>query len=52
MPFAIKKHAWMLPFSAALRKHCIANRLLRVTPRPRAWQMMHATLCDVMELKK
>jgi len=27
----------------ALRNHCIALRLLRVTPRPRAWQRMLAT---------
>ena len=37
------KHASPRPFSAALRIHCIACRLLRVTPRPTARQTMLAT---------
>jgi hypothetical protein len=40
------------PISAALRKHCTARLLLRVTPRLRAWQIMLATSCATVKLKK
>ena len=46
------EHDWVCPISAALRIHCSARRLLRVTPRPRAWQIMLATSCDAIQLKK
>jgi hypothetical protein len=42
MPPAIIRHDAAMPLSAALRFHCIARRLLRVTPRLRAWQIMLA----------
>ena len=37
--------------SPALCIHVIACRLLRATPRPRAWQILLATSCDAVELK-
>ena len=43
MRAASAKHASGKPISADLRMHCIASRLLRVTPRPRAWQILLAT---------
>jgi len=46
MRTASRMHAPAWPISAALRIHYIARRLLRVTPRPRAWQIMLATSRD------
>jgi hypothetical protein len=43
---ASSKHASLRPRSAALRQHCTACRLLRVTPRPRAWHTVLATSYD------
>jgi hypothetical protein len=40
------------PFSAALRIHFIARRLLRMTPHSRAAQIMLATSRDTFYLKK
>ena len=51
MLWAMTKHAWASPFSAALRVHSCSFRLLRVTPRPRAWQMMLAASRVVIYLK-
>jgi len=51
MCLANRKHDWVWPLSAALHIHCAAFCLLRVTPRPRAWQIMLATSCDALDLK-
>ena len=50
MRAASGKHESAWPFSAALRNHCSARRLLRVTPRPRTWQTMLAAGRQVIPL--
>ena len=43
-----RSHAPVLPFSAALRIHRIAICLLRLTPRPRAWQVLLGSSLDAV----
>jgi len=52
MQLARRKHAQSRPDSAALCIHCVACRLLRVTPWLRAHQIMLAASCDAIQYKE